>query len=349
MSDVRTLVQASRLYYELGETQERIADILHVTRPQVSRLLKEARAEGIVEIRVIDATQELPEIAARLRERFGLRLAAVAPKLAGPGDLSRRLVGRRAAQLLRDFIHEGSIVGVGDGAAMAATADALEDGIPPVHATFVPLSGGGFSAPWKDPVRRIAEAFGGQALDLFAPGLVENEATREVLLDHLGNQTVARAWEQMDLALFGIGSYVRSEAWFGEQLLAELDAAGTVGAIMISPFDIQGRFVSDRLRTMVIGMDARDLKRVPIRIAAASGVDKVRPILGALRTGLITDLVTDAQTAEEVLTLAAATRPDGEGVTQPPASAGKSRGRPAPRQPGRDGALPDPIHAGTSR
>ena len=83
------------------------------------------------------------------------------------------------------------------------------------------------------------------------------------LLDHLGNQTVARAWEQMDLALFGVGSYVRSEAWFGEQLLAELDAAGTVGEIMISPFDIQGRFVSDRLRTMVIGMDARDLKRVP--------------------------------------------------------------------------------------
>lgn len=273
----------------------------------------------------------------------------MAPKLGGPDDLSRRLVGRRAAQLLRDFIHEGSIVGVGDGAAMAATADALEEGIPPVHATFVPLSGGGFSAPWKDPVRRIAEAFGGQALDLFAPGLVENETTREVLLDHLGNQTVARAWEQMDLALFGVGSYVRSEAWFGEQLLAELDAAGTVGEIMISPFDIQGRFVSDRLRTMVIGMDARDLKRVPIRIAAASGVDKVRPILGALRTGLITDLVTDAQTAEEVLTLAAATRPDGEGVTPPSPSATKSRGRPAPRQPGRDGALPDPIHAGTSR
>ena len=70
MSDIRTLVQASRLYYELGETQERIAEILHVTRPQVSRLLKEARAEGIVEIRVIDATQELPEVAGRLRERF---------------------------------------------------------------------------------------------------------------------------------------------------------------------------------------------------------------------------------------------------------------------------------------
>ena len=53
-ADHDLLVQASRLYYELGETQNAIADRLGVTRPQVSRLLKRARAEGIVEIRIVD-------------------------------------------------------------------------------------------------------------------------------------------------------------------------------------------------------------------------------------------------------------------------------------------------------
>jgi DNA-binding transcriptional regulator LsrR (DeoR family) len=56
MSDFEQLVQASRLYYELGETQNAIAEQLGVTRPQVSRLLKRARAEGIVEIRIVDGT-----------------------------------------------------------------------------------------------------------------------------------------------------------------------------------------------------------------------------------------------------------------------------------------------------
>ena len=56
MSDFEQLVQASRLYYELGETQNAIAERLGVTRPQVSRLLKRARAEGIVEIRIVDRT-----------------------------------------------------------------------------------------------------------------------------------------------------------------------------------------------------------------------------------------------------------------------------------------------------
>src|SRR5262245_10634367 len=157
MTDVETLVQASRLYYELGETQERIAEILGVTRPQVSRLLKEARAEGIIEIRVIDANRAAPDLAQELCDRFGLDVAALGPRLAGPADLTRRMRGRRAAHVLRDHIRAGSLVGVGDGAAMTATADALEELIPPVRATFVPLSGGGFSAPSKDPVRRMAE------------------------------------------------------------------------------------------------------------------------------------------------------------------------------------------------
>ena len=56
MSDFDQLVRAGRLYYELGETQNQIAELLGVTRPQVSRLLKRARAEGIVEIRIVDTT-----------------------------------------------------------------------------------------------------------------------------------------------------------------------------------------------------------------------------------------------------------------------------------------------------
>ena len=55
-ADRDLLVQASRLYYELGETQSEVAARLGLTRPQVSRLLKRARAEGVVEIRIIDGT-----------------------------------------------------------------------------------------------------------------------------------------------------------------------------------------------------------------------------------------------------------------------------------------------------
>jgi DNA-binding transcriptional regulator LsrR (DeoR family) len=77
--------------------------------------------------------------------------------------------------------------------------------------------------------------------------------------------------------------------------------------MLIHPFDLQGRFVSERLRELVIGFDARNLHRVPLTIGVAGGAEKVRPILGALRTGALSALVTDDETAREVLELDQAT------------------------------------------
>ena len=61
--------------------------------------------------------------------------------------------------------------------------------------------------------------------------------------------------------------------------------------------------IKDELRARVIAFDARRLDRVPVRIGVAGGQSKVRPILGALRSGSLTVLVSDVQTAEAVLAL----------------------------------------------
>src|SRR6188768_2081341 len=139
MSDLEQLVRASRLYYELGETQNAIAEQLGVTRPQVSRLLKRARAEGIVEIRIVDRTSVESPAGDALRRSYGLDAVHLAPTIAGPEDLTRRMVGRLAAQVLRTTVRDGAIIGVGDGASVSATADAFEETAGPVAATVVPL------------------------------------------------------------------------------------------------------------------------------------------------------------------------------------------------------------------
>jgi len=41
--------------------------------------------------------------------------------------------------------------------------------------------------------------------------------------------------------------------------------------------------------------------RIPIRIGVAGGAGKVRPIIGALRGGYLTHLVTDSLTAKRIL------------------------------------------------
>ena len=304
MSDFEQLVRASRLYYELGETQNAIAEQLGVTRPQVSRLLKRARAEGIVEIRIVDRTTVESPAADALRRSYGLDAVHLAPTIAGPEDLTRRMVGRLAAQVLRAAVRDGMILGIGDGASISAVADALEETPVAVAATVVPLAGGHWSSgPEREPFRRIADTLGAQVHGLMAPGLVDDAATRQALVAHAGVRAVLDLWERLDLVCFGIGGRGWSAASVGESVERQLEASGAVGEVLIAPFDLDGRFVCDDLRERVIAFDARGLGRVATAIGVGSGDAKVRPILGALRAGAVRTLVTDVATAESVVAL----------------------------------------------
>jgi deoxyribonucleoside regulator len=308
MSRLETLVRVSRLYYELGETQGRIAELVGVTRPQVSRLLKQARAEGVVEIRIVDRTAETSPAGAELAARFGLHTVHLAPSLSGPEDLTRRSVGRLAAQVLRAAVRDGQVVGIGDGSAVSAAADALDDVAVRIDATIVPLCGGfWFGGAAREPFRRIAEALGASPHPLLAPGVLDDAATRDALAAHAGVRSVHELWDRLDVALFGIGGPAWSEAAIGESA-REIDERGGVGEILIAPFDLSGRFVGDRLRARTIVFDARELPRVPVAIGVANGPAKVAPILGGLRSGVVNTLVTDVRTAEAVVALDDETR-----------------------------------------
>ena len=304
MSDHALLVRASRLYYELGETQEQIAERLGVTRAHVSKLLKRARATGVVEIRIVDRLDDGAAVGDELRERFALRAVHLAASGDRAGDLTRRRVGRLAAQVLATAVRDGHVVGIGDGSAVSATADGLEPLATPVDATVVPLCGGYWhSGASREPFRRIADALGAGIHGLLAPGLLDDAATRDALRAHAGVRAVADLWDGLDVALFGIGGPAWSEATLGAKAFRELETSRAVGEVLIAPYDINGRFVGEELRARTIAFDARQLPRVPVTIGVAEGEAKVAPILGALRAGIVKVLVTDVRTAEAVAAL----------------------------------------------
>ncbi len=304
MTDVATLVRVSRLYYELGETQGRIAELLGIARPQVSRLLKQAREEGIVEIRIVDGTHDDSLAGDELKRRFNLQAVHLAPSIGGSEDLVRRVVGRLAAEVLRSSIRDGMVVGIGEGSTASAIADALAETVAPVAATVVPLCGGyWFAGASHEPFRRIGGSLGASVRGLLAPGLVDDAATKRSLYGHAGVQVILHLWERLDIALFGIGGRVWGDASFGPEIVREIEQGGAVGEVLIAPFDGNGRFLGEALRDRTIAFDARDLRRVPVTIGVAGGPSKVEPILGALKTGAVKVLVTDVETAEAVVEL----------------------------------------------
>lgn len=80
-----TLVRAARLYYEDGLSQGEAARRLGLSGATVSRVLAQAREQGIVEVLIHDPrspVQRVHEIEQQLIERFGL------------ADARRRRLGR---------------------------------------------------------------------------------------------------------------------------------------------------------------------------------------------------------------------------------------------------------------
>jgi DNA-binding transcriptional regulator LsrR (DeoR family) len=114
------------------------------------------------------------------------------------------MVGRLAGEVLRGALRTGAVVGVGDGRRWA-TAAALEETATPVAVTVVPLCGGYWTTgPEREPYRRVAEALGGQARGLMAPGSWTT-ATQRALVAHAGVRAIVDLWDRVDVALFGIG------------------------------------------------------------------------------------------------------------------------------------------------
>ena len=217
MGDLEQLVQASRLYYELGETQSRVAELLGVTRPQVSRLLKRARAEGIVEIRIIDRTSEASPAADESATSF--RSPGGPPRAEPQRSRGRRPADDRTARC-GGPAGRRSVTGRSSGSVMARRSPPLPTPSTSrptqTGATVLPLCGGyWFSGPAREPFRRVADGIGGVPLGLLAPGLVDDPTTKASLYAHDGLRRVLDLWDRLDVAAFGIGGPAWSEATFG--------------------------------------------------------------------------------------------------------------------------------------
>ena len=76
---------------------------------------------------------------------------------------------------------------------------------------------------------------------------------------------------------------------------------GGIGHICGLHFDRDGRFLDDPQNDRVVGIDRDQFRRIPEVIGVACGAEKAEAILGALRGGLISALVTDEQAALRML------------------------------------------------
>ena len=304
------LAKVASLYYEEGLNQNEIAADLGYSRSYVSRMLSEARREGIVEIHVRHPLERLPDLERSLETRFDLRAVRVLRSENLPyGQMLRRL-GALGAGLLAQKIKPESVLGISWGTALYEVANGLQPMDCP-GVKVVQLIGSATSRDHQVDGPGLARAFslklGGQYYTLAAPWLVGDKEIRDALMKERSMREVLELTRQVDIALVGIGTIdprLSSLVRAGYLTLSEIDqlqALGAVGDVCGHHFDIRGSLMEIPVAGYPFGTDVNTLRSIPASIGVAGGAVKAPAILGAMRSGLVNSLVTDDAAALAIL------------------------------------------------
>ncbi len=303
------LADIAEMYFLEGKNQNEISRKVGMTRSNVSRLLKEARQQGIVQIQINRPIQENSALTKALVERFRLKDAHII-QVDHSNDLLSKLGSVAAAELL-SHLQPGKVLGTTWGTGISATVEHLEveNRIPGIKVVQL-LGALGSRIQEYDGhgiVRRLEEKLDAEGIYLNAPYLVDDAHTAGLLLETASIKEALSMGKRADVALLGVGSIELMycsyylAGYVSEDEILNIRASGAVGDVCGRFFNLDGELIIDDYQDRLIGLSMDDLVSIPVRIGVAGGTGKINPILGALRGGLINVLVTDSTTALAVL------------------------------------------------
>jgi len=309
ISKLEKLTDVARLYYEKDMNQSEIAKIYGVSRPLISRMLKEAKDSGIVKIEICPPFDEAARLGARAEKAFGIK-GGVAVRVKGTDNEINAAVVSKAILYLQE-LHAASI-GIGWGHIIGDMVSYMEkngtiDGLARHVCPLIGNSGvGNRNYHSNELVRLFAQLCHGEPQYFYAPFLVASQEERAIIKGLEGYQNVEKTWRSLDLALVNIGNYpsvpdFASEARFGEKLRS----GKAVGRILNYYLDVHGHiFQSENDYSLQIPLEI--LKEVPSVVGICSANTSPKALLGALRTGYIDHVIAPWETLKKAVETAEA-------------------------------------------
>lgn len=292
--------KAAWYYYMEDNTQAQIAEVMGVSRAKVIRLLEEARAQGIVQFSFRKNDSQRVSAEQLLIDRFGLKDAFVVPT---PLDNSaiNQSIAQGAAHYVSDHLREDGYLNIGYGDTVSRMLGFLaknrEESL-----NVVSLTGG---------VSYYLPSVGTTAysMHLFltpSPLVVSSRQVRDALLDEKSLQDVSTMTEYADMSVVGIGAAVEGATVLRNGILNEgeltvLKMQGAVGDVLNHFMDKDGNLIQTEIEDRVISTDLDKLRQLKNVVGVAGGKDKVSAIKAVLNGGYLNVLITDSDTAAELL------------------------------------------------
>lgn len=305
----RLMTKISIMYYNEGLSQQQITDKLNISRSQVSRMLSNARSEGIVDIIIKDDFADERKYETWLCRTFHLDNALVVD--AGRNDelIETKMLANGIGEILEDVLRDNDVVGVSAGNTIGDICTEIK-AWSNKKIDVVPLVGGigadGTSWQANSNVRRFAEAFKAKGWQLNAPVIVTSDAAYDMIVSEPEIAKVLKIARSCDVNITGIGQFTEDATiiktgFLSDKDIQELFAKGAKASVCSSFLDEDGDVIEFGAMNRMIGITVQELKKSRQSIAVSWGLGKVDAITAVLKGNWISTLVTTLATAKGIV------------------------------------------------
>jgi deoxyribonucleoside regulator len=302
---------AYRYYIERQNIAE-ISQDLRVSKSTVSRLLKRAVNEGVVEFLIAEPFAACIELEKKLAKRYGLKSVSVVP-VRGPesrqsAEPTKKRVALEGARYLQRIVKDGDMLGFTWGGTMYYLIQYLNP-CRKVNANVITLHGSIAACDEKlsvkSLVRRAAMAFGGKHFSLSADGLAES---REQYLKTVGDAECRRILSMLkyvNVSVSGTGAFypnvdslLASSGYLKPQEMKELIERGVCCDFLLRFINRDGEECESSLKDRTLSIALDTYRKIPCKILVASGSRKAHAVCSLLKGHLVTTLIIDSYLAE---------------------------------------------------
>ncbi|NWQ44117.1 sugar-binding transcriptional regulator [Bacillus sp. EB106-08-02-XG196] len=302
------VLEAARLYYLLDYNQNEIAKILGISRPTVSRLLQQAKSEGIVQITIMDPTEDVENLAIDLEKKFNLKKVIVASIPQFENHIIKNYLGEKAAMYLHEIVKDHDIIGVTWGTTLYHIAVELKQKFVK-DVKVVQLKGGVSHAETNTYASEILYLFGKAynttPHNLPLPAIVDHVVVKQAMEADRHIHKILDLGKKANIAVFTMGSIKKDSLLFQMGYFTESDQKAlnekAVGDICSRFFDKEGEVCNESLNERTLGVKLEDLRDKEYSILVAGGPNKIEGIYGALKGNYANVLITDQFSAKFLL------------------------------------------------
>ena len=294
------MVKTAWYYYIENYTQQKISELLGISRIRVIRLLEKARQNGIVSFRIRQDNNRRMQVEKSLITRFSLNDAFVIPVGSDASELNESLA-QAAAMYIGDRLTDNTFINMGYGDTPSRILNHLARSTEhPINA--VSLTGGvSYYLP-----NTQSSVFNARLHLIPSPLILGSPELVQVMFQEESVQRIQQMSRVAKMTVVGIGSMSANATIIQNGILTKadfllLEMQGAVGDILSHFIDKDGNPIQSSVEQRLLSTPLQELRQMNNVIGVAGGEGKVEAIHAGLKGQYLDTLITDEATAEALL------------------------------------------------